>query len=60
MGKKMCEIKPGEPKYLEAVEIPQYYCSKCGRIARDEKYLCKPRKLPNHPAVSSTPIQEKE
>jgi hypothetical protein len=49
MGKnnKMCELKPGEPPFLDALGgVPRCYCKKCGRVARDPSFLCKPKDLP--------------
>jgi len=47
MGKnKMCALKPGEPPFLDALWMPRFYCKKCGRVARDPAFLCKPKDLP--------------
>ena len=55
MGKnKMCELKPGEPTFLDALGIPRHYCKKCGRVSRDEAFLCKPKDLPQPQAKADS------
>lgn len=48
--KTMCEYKKEKlQKNLsdvkEIVKMPTHICLKCGRVANDKKYLCKPDKL---------------
>jgi hypothetical protein len=52
MGKKksLCkwdkdEIKDDLDKLIDIVTPARYICRKCGRVAKDEDYLCKPHKL---------------
>lgn len=61
MGKKMCELKPGEPPFFHAVGIPSHYCKKCGRVAKEETSLCKPKDLPRiQDIVASKPDGAKD
>lgn len=36
------EIQASPKKYYKLVKKPRYLCLKCGRLARKDKYLCKP------------------
>lgn len=53
MGKKhkpLCkwdkdDIKDKFDKLKEIVRDPRYICRKCGHVAHEEDYLCKPEKL---------------
>lgn len=45
--KRMCQwnskkLKKDLPEFSEAVEDPQYVCTKCIRIANSKKKLCDP------------------
>jgi hypothetical protein len=48
--KSMCDMKKDTLKryfdrYLELVKNPEYACKKCGRVASEEKWVCKPISL---------------
>jgi hypothetical protein len=50
MTKKLCswkkaDISDNAKEFRKLVGHPKYYCTKCGRAAKDGKYLCKPDKL---------------
>ena len=45
-NKKLCKLKKEFIKnnlndFKELVSSPNYLCRKCGRVARQERYLCK-------------------
>lgn len=44
MAKTLCETKDSD-KLKDKQKNPQYECKRCGRQARKEKYVCKPKKL---------------
>lgn len=44
MAKTLCETKDPE-KRKEKQKDPQYECKRCGKQARKEKYVCKPKKM---------------
>jgi hypothetical protein len=51
MAKELCDWKEkdfekNQDKFLKIVSKPQFYCCKCGRVARDGKWLCKALKFP--------------
>jgi hypothetical protein len=46
MAKALCdwkekEIEKNRTRFLRIVSKPNYFCSKCGRVAKEEKWLCK-------------------
>ncbi len=47
--KKLCDCKKMLKKdlgaYIRLVDEPAFICRKCGRVANDEKNLCKSREL---------------
>ncbi|MDK2948190.1 MAG: hypothetical protein PWQ63_1350 [Methanolobus sp.] len=50
MAKNMCswdkdDIKENEEAFRKIVKKPKYFCKKCGRVAKDDDLLCKPKKL---------------
>jgi hypothetical protein len=55
MGKKekikLCKLTKKEfintnlKEYSELVKNPKFVCTKCGRVAGEKKYLCKPMEL---------------
>ncbi|KJJ85738.1 hypothetical protein OMAG_000405 [Candidatus Omnitrophus magneticus] len=51
MEKKLCKLankeylKNNMKEYLELVVNAAYVCGKCGRVAKEEKYLCKPKNI---------------
>ncbi len=50
MVKKLCklakeDIKTNEKEWIKLTSRPKYLCTKCGRVAKDEKYLCKSKKM---------------
>ncbi len=47
MAKTMCKISPKEDheKFMEAIVDPKFYCRSCGRVANQEKRLCKAEKI---------------
>jgi hypothetical protein len=50
MSKKMCswkkdDIKENTKEFKKFINNPSYYCKKCGRVAKDDKNLCKAKKL---------------
>jgi rubrerythrin len=50
MSKKMCswkkdDIKENTKEFKKLIKNPSYYCKKCGRVAKDDKNLCKAKKL---------------
>jgi hypothetical protein len=50
MTKKLCswkkaDISDNAKEFRKLVGHPKYYCTKCGRVAKDSKYICKPDKL---------------
>jgi transcription initiation factor TFIIIB Brf1 subunit/transcription initiation factor TFIIB len=45
--KKMCKWKKDDiekdfKEYCKLIRKPEYVCMKCGRVASDKKFLCKP------------------
>lgn len=50
-GKSLCKLVKADAlehhweKYLHLVENARFICRKCGRVANDEKNLCKPELL---------------
>jgi len=38
-------IKTSLKEYLEMIKNPKFVCSKCGRVAVEQKFLCKPVEL---------------
>jgi hypothetical protein len=55
-GKKLCKLvskdilEDDEKKFVDLVIQSKYYCRKCGRTAREEESLCKPKRLPDEKA----------
>jgi len=49
MAKTMCKISPKDDynKFIESIQNPKFYCKSCGRVANQEKRLCKPEKIPD-------------
>ncbi len=51
--KKICKlvkkdiIKESPETFLKIVLNATFYCEKCGRVANNPEYLCKPVKLSN-------------
>lgn len=48
--KHMCSWKKKElneklESFKKIIKIPKFFCRKCGRVAKSDKYLCKPEKL---------------
>ncbi|MFO7821493.1 MAG: hypothetical protein R6V56_05510 [Lentisphaeria bacterium] len=48
--KKLCklsrkDIEKNFPEYVELTNDPVYICKKCKRTAKQEKNLCKPKKI---------------
>jgi hypothetical protein len=39
------DIKDDLEKLKKLVVPPRYICRKCGRVAKDREYLCKPTEL---------------
>jgi rubrerythrin len=39
------DIRDDLDKLKKIVASPKYICRKCGRVAKDEEFLCKPEKL---------------
>lgn len=39
------EIKDDLDKLKEIVTPAKFICKKCGRVAKDDDYLCKPEKI---------------
>jgi hypothetical protein len=35
-------LKENLPDYIELIKNPKYICKKCGRVAVDKHYICKP------------------
>lgn len=50
-SKKLCKLakddylKENFKDYVELVKAPKHICRKCGRVARDEEYLCRAKSL---------------
>ncbi|MGC8769163.1 hypothetical protein [Calditerrivibrio sp.] len=49
MAKTMCKISPKDDydKFIESIQNPKFYCKSCGRVANQEKRLCKSEKIPD-------------
>ncbi len=51
VDKKFCKLtkkkylKTNLKEYMELVKNPKFVCLKCGRVANDKKFLCKPVEL---------------
>jgi hypothetical protein len=50
MSKKMCSWKKDDIKKIQRnlkklINNPSYYCNKYGRVVKDDKNLCKAKKL---------------
>ena len=48
MAKSLCKLVKGKKvrkdpdAYIKLVKSPKFICLKCGRAAKDKKYLCDP------------------
>jgi len=51
MARPLCRLikedfhNTSKKEFLKMVDQAGFYCKKCGRTAKDEKLLCKPRKI---------------
>ncbi len=51
MSKKLCKLVKDEylndhlSEYIAIVKEPKYICKKCGRVANNDKQLCKSKKI---------------
>ena len=45
LANKKGYLEENMKEYITMVEEPKYLCKKCGRVAKKEKQLCKPKKI---------------
>lgn len=52
MSKKICKIckkeltKKDLEEFLETIKDAEFFCKKCGRVAKEKSKLCKSEKIP--------------